>query len=182
MKTFLIKSTTECDPEADFPLYWSNEEGWADRELATRFNEEEIKEARLVGGWEPEEVEEIPESDLDEFVDAYIECALWSTTDNSDENGGEPFDTSYGPDDLTKETYRAMRKDCEDFLKENYEDIPRDRYKQAGHDFWLTREGHGSGYWDGGWPHAAGQRLTKSSKNYGSFNLMLGEDGKIHGD
>ena len=119
--------------------------------------------------------------DFEEFFEAYVECALWSTTDNSDDNGGQPFDENYGPEDLSDETRAQMRKDCLSFLQDNAEDIPPERYKQAGHDFWLTREGHGSGYWDGDWDDEVGRRLTKASKAYGSFELMLGEDGKIHG-
>jgi len=34
---------------------------------------------------------------------------------------------------------------------------------QAGHDFWLTRNGHGAGFWDGDWPET-GDALTEASK------------------
>jgi len=52
---------------------------------------------------------------------------------------------------------------------------------RAGHDFWLTRNGHGAGFWDGDWPDDAGGRLTEASKKYGEFNLYVGDDGLIHG-
>lgn len=49
------------------------------------------------------------------FFDAYVECALWSTTDNADESGGQPLDRNYGPGDIEPETLERMRKDCDQF-------------------------------------------------------------------
>ena len=34
---------------------------------------------------------------LDAFTQAYVECALWSTCDNSTPSGGVPFDCNYSP-------------------------------------------------------------------------------------
>lgn len=39
--------------------------------------------------------------------------------------------------------------------------------KRAGHDFWLTSQGHGAGFWDGDWK-TYGEMLTKLSKCYPS--------------
>ncbi len=52
--------------------------------------------------------------------------------------------------------------------------------EQAGHDFWLTRNGHGAGFWDRGLG-ALGERLSKESKPYGSCDLYVGDDGQIYG-
>jgi hypothetical protein len=49
---------------------------------------------------------------------------------------------------------------------------------QGGHDFWLTRNGHGAGFWDGDWPEEVGKRLTEASKKYGEVYLYV-QDGKI---
>ena len=62
-------------------------------------------------------------------------------------------------------------KDCDIFqLKagELLEDWPLD---QAGHDFWLTRNGHGAGFWDGDWKDSAGASLTEIAKSFGECNL-----------
>jgi hypothetical protein len=117
---------------------------------------------------------------LDEFTDAYIEAALWSSTDESTESGGCPMDDNYGPEDIAQETLEKMVADCKAFQGANWDDIKSDP-KQAGHDFWLTRNGHGAGFWDGDWPDAVGKRLTQDSKAYGSFNLYVGDDNLIHG-
>lgn len=50
----------------------------------------------------------------------------------------------------------------------------------AGIDFWLTRNGHGAGFWDRGLGDV-GTRLTCAAHNYGSVDLYAGDDGLIYG-
>jgi hypothetical protein len=52
--------------------------------------------------------------------------------------------------------------------------------ERNGHDFWLTREGHGVGFWDRGYGRV-GSILTDAASSFGGFNLYLGDDGMIHG-
>lgn len=115
---------------------------------------------------------------LDSFTRAYIECALWSSTDNSNEQGGEPLDKNYNADDLAPATLARIMADCEKFQVENATAIGTDA-ERAGHDFWLTRNGHGAGFWDGDWPDS-GDELTAISKNFGECNLYVGDDGKLY--
>lgn len=112
-----------------------------------------------------------------EFIAAYLETALWSST-NED---GTPLDDLASVDDLSPESVRAMTEDCVSFvwanraaLRESGQDAG-----QAGHDFWLTRNGHGAGFWDRGLGEV-GERLTKASKPYGSCDLYVGDDGKVY--
>jgi hypothetical protein len=126
---------------------------------------------------------------INEALDAYIGAALWSSNDESDDSGGEPMDNNYGPGDIASETLRKMRKDVKDFMVSNAELILNaevneqnwSRWALAGHDFWLTRNGHGAGFWDGDWmPRRIGEALTKASKAYGEIDLYVGDDGKIY--
>ena len=124
---------------------------------------------------------------LDEFTLAYIECALWSTNDESDESGGDPLDENYGPKDIASVTLDTMIADCKRFQKENADDIAAGpdghNYSatgRAGHDFWLTRNSHGAGFWDGDWPEEVGERLTEASKAFGEINLYVGDDDLIY--
>lgn len=131
---------------------------------------------------------------LDSFTRAYIETALWSSHDNSDDSGGEPLDASYTADDIAPATLAEMQADCADF-QQSFGQYIEGREARAGHDFWLTRNGHGAGFWDGDWeqpyPHTStlltpkwstlGHFLTAMSKPYGSFDLYIGDDGMIHG-
>lgn len=124
---------------------------------------------------------------LDDFTLAYIEAALWSSNDESTKDGGDPLDDNYSADDLTPATLSAIQADCLKFQASNAEDIKAGPIRencspdeQAGHDFWLTRNGHGAGFWDGDWPEPAASRLTASSKSFGTVDLCVGDDGRIH--
>lgn len=112
----------------------------------------------------------------DTFFQAYVEAALWSSTDDD----GDPLDSNYNAGDIALETLERMQCDCNGFSDANSDDIG-DRLEQAGHDFWLTRNGHGAGFWDGDWPEEAGDRLTEAAKRLGEFNLYVGDDGVIYG-
>lgn len=125
---------------------------------------------------------------LDSFTAAYVSCALWSSHDNADENGGEPMDSNYDVSDIAPETLQRMAEDCAQFMTDNVADlatcgISTDR---QGHDFWLNRNGHGSGFWDEYYGpvaevRAAFVRLSDASKAWGSFDLYIGDDGQIYG-
>lgn len=121
---------------------------------------------------------------LSEMFEAYLECALWSTTDNSREDGGDPLENNYGPEDIESETYANMLEDCASFLS-NVEEIlddPNLPYgnspDRVGHDFWLTRNGHGTGFWDRGLGEA-GDRLSGIAKTYGTYDLIVTDEGKV---
>ncbi len=118
----------------------------------------------------------------DAFTDGYLECALWSSTDEQaeDGSGGDPLDDNYGPDDFHPEALVEAIGDCKAFQVENELDLRGIDPGQAGHDFWLTRNGHGAGFWDRGLGER-GDRLTKACKAYGSVDLYVGDDNLIHG-
>ncbi len=114
-------------------------------------------------------------TDLDTFTKAYLECAIWASTDDN----GSPLDGLYTVDDFAPETLKLMVEDCTDFQAQNQEEIGEE-LERAGHDFWLTRNGHGAGFWDGDWPAEIGRDLTLASKAYGSIDLYVGDDGLIY--
>ena len=119
---------------------------------------------------------------FDDFSDSYMVAALWSSTDDE----GEPLDNNYDVDDIDAETYNNMLVDAANFQDYN-DDLLSDAYGidgqdagNAGHNFWLTRNGHGAGFWDGDYPET-GDALTLASKQFGEFDLYVGDDGKIYG-
>lgn len=114
-------------------------------------------------------------------LNAYVECALWSSTGiTEDAETGEPLDANYGAEDIAPETLAEMRADVEAFLIANADDIGDMDPGQAGHDFWLTRNHHGVGFWDRGLGER-GDRLTAAAHVYGSVDLYVGDDGRIYG-
>lgn len=124
-------------------------------------------------------------STLDDFTRGYIECALWCSYDNADESGGEPLDANHSADDFSPDTLQAIVEECRMFqlncapaLAVAYEHAGYNPAR-AGHDFWLTRNGHGVGYWDrdlGG----IGDILADAARAAGERDLYVGDDGKVH--
>lgn len=107
----------------------------------------------------------------------YIECALWSSTDDN----GNPLDSNYFESDLSDECREQMGADCDNFLAYCAEaGVSTDGWnsEQLGHDFWLSRNGHGTGFWDRG--HENGRALHDAAKTFGSCDLYVGDDGKIY--
>lgn len=120
---------------------------------------------------------------LDQFTRSYIECALWSSTDETSDSGGDPMDRNYYASDISEETGAQIIADCAKFQSENAILITT-RHRgsiHAGHDFWLTRNRHGAGFWDGRWMAEAGALLTDAAHAFGSFDLYIGDDGQVHG-
>lgn len=119
------------------------------------------------------------------FPISYAETAIWASP--SSENGTE-LDELYGVEDLSEQAQRQLIKDCYDFLQ-LAKAILGDRVddlavaQEAGMDFFLTRNGHGSGFWDGDWdwvPDDGAKRLTQLAKSFGSASLYAGDDGKLY--
>jgi hypothetical protein len=92
-----------------------------------------------------------PEIELDEFTRAYIMAALW--TFDEDAFSGE-YSTSGRFEILfpkiDREAVLKMVEDCAKFKKDNAALIHQAELKdsRAGHNFWLSRNGHGSGFFD----------------------------------
>lgn len=114
----------------------------------------------------------------------YVETALWSSLNWSDEVGdGNPnnFDTDgFTADDLDPGTAVELLGDVVDFVANNWSHVYDLDPGRVGHDFWLTRNGHGAGFWDGDYEENLGRFLTEQSKPYGEVNLYVGDDGDIY--
>jgi hypothetical protein len=122
---------------------------------------------------------------LDSFTQGYITCALWSSTDNNDEH----LDANYGIEDIAPDTLAAMVADCDKFQRAMDDHITQDNLLRLpdrdwlgtyGHDYWLTRCGHGCGYWDGDYQEPSATALDNAAKASGSFDLYVGDDGRIY--
>jgi hypothetical protein len=122
---------------------------------------------------------------LDSFTRGYIGAALWLLTDDD----ALDLDSEYSEEDLADETLAKIVADCKKFqeqagdliTRENLERMPDDDYRSTfGHDFWLTRNGHGAGFWDGDYAEPAGTELDKLSKSFGEIDLYVGDDGKLY--
>lgn len=122
--------------------------------------------------------------DFDDFLTGYTGCALWSSTDDD----GGPLDGIYAVQDIAPESQELMQGDCLRFLEMDgvLKSIAEGSLKggseftRAGQDFWLTRNRHGAGFWDGCWEAPYDQQLTKASHEFPGCDLFIGDDGLIH--
>lgn len=123
---------------------------------------------------------------LPEFFRGYIECALWSSTDDNDMY----LSRLYSPEDLTGPSREGALAECAKFLQENLQHLeqytlrctrPEEgrEWACAGHDFWLTRNGHGAGFWDRGLGRL-GDAISESARKYKEQDLYVGDDGKLY--
>jgi len=116
---------------------------------------------------------------LDKFTQAYIEALYFTDTGIDYEI---PQDAKLSP-----EAMEQIKADCTKFQElagelilngctrnNEYTD-----WEMAGHDFWLTRNLHGAGFWDGDWPEV-GDKLTAISEQFGELWAYLGDDGLIY--
>lgn len=110
----------------------------------------------------------------------YFETMLWSSTDM---DSGEPLDKEYDIKDISKALKDSSKKDLLSFAeycekncsKELEEYLEEEGYESFGHDFSLSRNGHGAGFFDRGNGYKA---LQKASKTFGSVDPMVNK-GKI---
>lgn len=116
-----------------------------------------------------------------EFVQHALIALLWSTNDGEHGN----LDDEHGVEDIHPNTLAGFKANCEDFLEKNAEDLidAQDTFnyslEQAGHDFSLSRNGHGAGFFDRNLEEL-GDRLQAAAQEAGAAEAYLGDDGKIH--
>jgi len=116
--------------------------------------------------------------DVDAFTRGYIMAALWT---EEDELKGKGWTA------LAPETLKKMMDDCAKFQRENKECLAgfNRSDEENGHDFWLTRNNHGAGFWDRYSNrekhfYDVGEALTEACKRFGETWIYLGDDGKIY--
>lgn len=115
----------------------------------------------------------------DAFTQAYIEAMFFTDTG---EEGQPAADARLAP-----ATVARACADCKAFQEGPARGLLHEAYArtytpgQAGHDLWLTRNGHGAGFWDR--PElesgALGDRLSKLAKALGHVDLYAGDDGLL---
>lgn len=111
---------------------------------------------------------------LNPFFRGYIDASLWSSTDER----GRSLDKDY---DLTFAALETMQADCDRFQQENEADLVASGLsdEKAGECFWLSRNRHGTGFWDRGLDDVLAIRLHAAAKAFGECDLIANDDGSI---
>lgn len=146
---------------------------------------------------------------LKKWVQTYIGTALWSSSDNlpgyDEERDGyqhpenlDDYAAAWEGDQpvLSFGVLRGAVRDCKAFMQRLRDKLPeidadfilsrtgRDLDYLAPHDFWLTRNHHGAGFWDGDWDGENGteygETLTTISHEFKEIDLYIGDNGRIY--
>jgi hypothetical protein len=120
--------------------------------------------------------------DIDEILKHYRIAQIWTGLAEYPDDGehtmaiDEAIEDPYSMD-LGEEINRRMREDVEAFcealrdrLPYSFEVEPELTPEQLGHDFSLTRNHHGAGFWDRGWGEL-GEALTEVAESFGGAAL-----------
>ena len=110
---------------------------------------------------------------LGRMTSSYAEAAVWSSNDGTKDL--DAYDA-----ELSKEARARFGRDCAKFLQAIDRaglDVSGIDSSQLGHDFWLTRNRHGAGFWDRGLGEL-GQKLTDLAHAAGGCDLYVTEDEK----
>jgi hypothetical protein len=140
---------------------------------------------------------------IDSFVSSYIRTLLWSETDEF----GESLDV-FDASDISPGSLVEIIGDCESFAALASQ-VFGDRVYCAefAHNFCLTRNGHGAGFWDGDFDHLdsepdvlaklesdefafwtrggigyskSGRALSAMAKSFGTQGLSISNDGRLY--
>lgn len=108
---------------------------------------------------------------FDTFVQSYM-AAINFTMD-------EDFSPNAVP---SPEMLKQVEEDCSKFQAENEENLilyADEVGYSGGGDFWLTRNGHGVGFWDRGLGEE-GEALTEAADKFGPLDVYEGDDGLLY--
>ena len=113
------------------------------------------------------------------FLEQYLATALWSSIDDND----DPFDQNYSIYDFSEEALKQADKDCDLFIEKAGDLLDHFDDCDIGHDFWLTRQGHGAGFdADADYPDEIGDKLTEIANDFRELYIYVGDDGKLYFD
>lgn len=103
-------------------------------------------------------------------LEHYLIAALWSCTDDND----APFDSNWSTYDFFQDTLSKSTSDIQKFIDLAGHMLEGITDEMIGHDFWLTRCGHGVGFWDRELEY--GEELTTICQTFGSVYVYETND------
>ena len=124
---------------------------------------------------------------------ALVGTILWVECDDS----GSPLDTKYSISDFDEKSLEKLYSDYQQFIStvekliteeigesweciDDFYDLMQPIENQTEHDYILTRNYHGAGFWDGDWNSRISRILTDAAHSQGEITAYVGEDQKIY--
>lgn len=119
-------------------------------------------------------------STVDLIVESYLETAAWASiitdADGTEQPGDELIELGY---EWSKDAKKTAKAEVRDFVAYAINKYGKDIFdgltpKKIGFNFFLTRNGHGAGFWDLGLGEQ-GDLLTKAAKTFGSSDVYMSD-------
>jgi len=109
--------------------------------------------------------------DLDSVVHSYLHAALWTSE----------LDSEYDTHEIDDDSISKAVADCRRFVELAGDLLNGLEESEIGHDFWLSRNGHGAGFFDKGLGEI-GDRLQEIARSFREINVFPPEEPgeKIH--
>jgi len=113
---------------------------------------------------------------LEKMTSAYLECAIWTHLDED----GNSIDHVYDIEDFEPASYDLAEHECADFI-ELSEFVLQDTDQTVqdelcpfdlGRNFWLSRNGHGTGFFDGPYNADTRYKLQLAAKSCGESFIL----------
>jgi hypothetical protein len=103
------------------------------------------------------------------FISAYFAAVNFTETGDIDEPKGGA--------ELDEEFTRESIIDCLAFYSSIACYITDEQIEQSGHDFWMTRNGHGTGFWDRPGTYGAyhSDKFTEHAEAFGEVEVVFEE-------
>lgn len=110
-----------------------------------------------------------------EMHDHALASLLWSETDDD----GNPLDNTYDETDIDQESSDRVFDACVSFVEQFWDEIGEDGLSagNAGHDFVMSANGHGVGFWDSDLKNK--DLFHRDAKGY-LFETYVGDDGRVY--
>lgn len=105
-------------------------------------------------------------------LESYRETLIWQST-------GDDLQLNERDRVWSDEALAATQTDVTAFIEANWNDVKDLDAGQVGHDFCLTRNRHGAGFWDRGLGER-GDRLTNACDAFGEQDPYAGDDGFLY--
>lgn len=125
------------------------------------------------------------EHNIKVILDNYLEAALWTDEEELIENYNKenPNDTlengHFTIYDFTEETKIKSTEDIKKFMELVGSAADGIDDGMIGHDFWLTRNGHGANFLDREYPEDIKNTLYRVASEFKGVNLSIDEDKKL---
>lgn len=154
-------------------------------------------------------LKDLSQKDANEILQGYIEAAIWTeeemledeATAEIDDEDDEMSDVDkiialkgkidskdfeyFAEEDVNVDSKISAYLDIKTFIQKAGDEavkeaIEKEGLFQLGMDFWLTRNGHGAGFWDRGYSNDNEKKLVQAAKDMRSKNLYVGDDFKLY--